>query len=44
VVVLPRLLAAGEFLAAIRAFDGGLLEDKQVEVEALLKERREILG
>lgn len=44
VVVLPRLLAAGEFLAAIRAFDGGLLADKQAEVEDLLKERREILG
>lgn len=43
-VVMPRLLVAGDFLGAIRAFDAGLLDEKQAELEAALKDRREILA
>jgi voltage-gated potassium channel Kch len=42
-LVAPRFLAANELIAAIRAFDGGLLAEKRAEYEANLNERREIL-
>ncbi len=43
-VVLPRLLIAEEFLTAIRAFNSGLLEEKQAEVDQALEGRREVLA
>lgn len=42
-VIVPRLLAAADCLAAIRAFDGNLLRQKADEVSAQLKDRHEIL-
>jgi Kef-type K+ transport system membrane component KefB len=42
-VIVPRLLAAADCFAAIRAFDGNLLPQKANEVTAQLKDRREIL-
>ena len=43
-VLLPRLLLANEVMAAIRAFDGGLLEEKRAELETAFRDRREILA
>ena len=43
-VVLPRLLSAHDFLAAIRAFDNQLLEQKATEALAAIKDRQEILN
>lgn len=43
-VLLPRLLLAKEFVATIRAFDAGLIEEKRTELELALQDRREILG
>ena len=43
-VLLPRLFLANEFVASIRAFDAGLIEEKRAELELALRDRREILG
>lgn len=43
-VVLPRLLSAHDFLAAIRAFDSQLLEQKAAEALTAIKDRQEILN
>lgn len=42
-LVAPRFLAAAEMVAAIRAFDRGLLPEKRTEFETGLQQRREIL-
>ncbi len=43
-VVLPRLLAARDFLAAIRAFDGNLLDQMAAESLAAIRDRPEVLN